>query len=204
MATSTHGTPFEKVDERLLESDLEYRYAYFTKFIGFTTDDVAAIHATTARLLPLIPSLVDATYDKMLAYDATRRHFVPRQEGYEGPLPTDAASLSQDDPQIQFRKEHLRRYLINIVANPYDARMVRYLNTVGKIHTPKAGNKRIDVPLVQVNALMGLLAHELLQTILGFGLERGQETRTLLAFNKLLWLQNDLMNRHYNDLSGRS
>ncbi len=32
---------------------------------------------------------------------------------------------------------------------------------------------------------------------LSLGLERGQEVRTVRAFNKLLWLQNDLINRHY-------
>ena len=42
---------------------------------------------------------------------------------------------------------------------PYDARMVGYLDNVGKIHTPGSGPPR--------------------------------------AFTKLLWLQNDLIARHY-------
>ena len=186
------------VDEARLESDAQYRYEYVSEFIGFESDDVAAIHASAPKLLPLVAGLVDATYDKLLAYDATRRHFVPRQHGFDGPLPKDADSLNQETEQIKFRKEHLRRYLMNLLGNPYDARMINYLDVVGKIHTPKAGNDRIDVPLVQMNALMGLLATELVQAILDLELEREQETRTLQAFNKLLWIQNDFITRHYD------
>lgn len=72
---------------------------------------------------------------------------------------------------------------------------------VGKIHTPKAGSVELNVPLVQMNALMGFVSDALTCTILGLGLERDHEVRTLRAFNKLLWLQNDLINRHYQDAS---
>jgi hypothetical protein len=68
---------------------------------------------------------------------------------------------------------------------------------VGKIHTPKAGSKELNVPLVQMNALLGFVADALTATILGLGLERETEVRTLRAFGKLLWIQNDLINRHY-------
>ena len=55
----------------------------------------------------------------------------------------------------------------------------------------------LDVPLVQMNALMGFVATALTATILSLGLERDTETRTVLAFEKLLWIQNDLISRHY-------
>jgi hypothetical protein len=107
------------------------------------------------------------------------------------------ADLSMDHPQIRYRKEHLARYLAQLVTKPYDGRMLGYLDMVGKIHTEKAGSTGIVVPLVQMNALMGFVADALTATILNLGLERGQEQRTLRAFNKLLWLQNDLITRHY-------
>jgi hypothetical protein len=78
--------------------------------------------------------------------------------------------------------------------------MVGYLDLVGKIHTPKAGSKDLSVPLAQMNALMGFVSDALLNTIAGLGLERDAEVRTLRAFNKLLWLQNDLITRHYQAL----
>ena len=48
-----------------------------------------------------------------------------------------------------------------------------------------------------MNALMGFVSDALTSTILNLGLERATEVKTLRAFNKLLWLQNDLINRHY-------
>jgi len=75
--------------------------------------------------------------------------------------------------------------------------MVSYLDMVGAMHTPGQGNKAIDVPLVQMNALLGFVSDALVATISGLGLDPASQTRTLRAFNKLLWLQNDLINRHY-------
>ena len=98
---------------------------------------------------------------------------------------------------IQFRKQHLGRYLSSLVTRPYDGKMIEYLDMVGKIHTPKAGSPALDVPLVQMNALMGFVADAITATILGLGLDRETEVCTLRAFGKLLWLQNDLINRHY-------
>ena len=98
---------------------------------------------------------------------------------------------------IQFRKQHLGRYLAALVTRPYDGKMVEYLDMVGKIHTSKAGSPELNVPLVQMNALMGFVSDALTSTILSLGLDRDTEVRTLQAFGKLLWIQNDLINRHY-------
>src|SRR5262249_23670804 len=156
-----------------------------------------AIHAAAPALAPLVPALVDAVYNKLDDYDATWRHFVPRQFGYEGEVPASVEMLGQDHDQIQFRKAHLGRYLTRLVTWPYDAKLVAYLDFVGKMHTPKAGSKALDVPLVQMNALLGFVADGIHATILGLGLDRETEVRTLRAFSKLLWLQNDLIARHY-------
>ena len=185
------------IDERRLEADLGYRFGYLAEFMGFGEQDVQAVHAAAAHLAPLVPTLVDAVYDKLHSYDSTWRHFVPRQFGYEGKVPANLEELTPDHEQIRYRKSHLGRYLAALVTRPYDAKMVSYLDFVGKMHTPKAGSKEIDVPLVQMNALMGFVADALTATILGLGLERAQEAKTLRAFGKLLWLQNDLINRHY-------
>lgn len=185
------------VDEPRLESDLAYRFGYVSKFIGFGPDDVAAVHGATAKLAPLVPALVDAVYDKLIQQDATWRHFVPRQSGYTGEAPASLETLTTDHPQIAFRKQHLGRYLAALVTRPYDGKMVEYLDMVGKMHTPKAGSKELDVPLVQMNALMGFVADAFTATILGLGLDRETEVKALRAFGKLLWIQNDLITRHY-------
>ena len=185
------------IDEARLESDLGYRFAYLAEFVGFGGEDIAAIHEAAGLLAPRVPALVDAVYVKLFSYDATKRHFVPRQHGYEGEVPESLEALTLDHPMISFRKRHLGKYLQNLVTKPYDAEMVRYLDFVGKMHTPLAGNKQLDVPLVQMNALLGFVSDALTSTIFGLGLDRDAEVRTVRAFNKLLWLQNDLITRHY-------
>jgi hypothetical protein len=211
--SGTHGwrpgadqTPFflgtaamKHINEDRLESDLAYRFGYLAEFMEFHPDDIEAIHAAAPHLAPLVPSLVDAVYDKLFSYDSTKRHFVPRQSGYEGVVPESIDTLALDHEMIQFRKQHLGRYLANLVTKPYDGKMVDYLDRVGKIHTPKAGSKELDVPLVQMNALMGFVTDALLNTIFSLNLDRETEVRTVRAFNKLLWLQNDLITRHYQE-----
>jgi hypothetical protein len=161
--------------------------------------DIAAIHATAPRLAPLVPGLVDAVYDQLQRYDATWRHFVPRQSGYEGALPSSVEGLGMDHDVIRFRKQHLGRYLAALVTRGYDDKMVAYLDMVGKMHTPRAGGTELVVPLVQMNALMGFVSDALSKTILDLGLPREEEVQTLRAFGKLLWIQNDLINRHYQE-----
>jgi hypothetical protein len=187
------------IDEPRLETDLGYRFQYLAEFVGFGPDDVAAVHAAAPLLAPLVPTLVDAVYDKLHTYDATWRHFLPRQHGYTGEVPADLAHLTMDHPQIAFRKQHLGRYLVNLVTKPYDGKMAAYLDMVGKMHTPKAGSPELDVPLVQMNALLGFVADAVTATVLGLNLPREAEAKTLRAFGKLLWIQNDLITRHYQD-----
>ena len=187
------------IDEPRLESDLAHRFSYLTEFVGFGEEDINAIHGAASHLAPLVPTLVDAVYDKLFGFDATKRHFVPRQFGYEGDVPESVDALTQDHAMIEFRKQHLGRYLTALVTRTYDGKMVQYLDMVGKMHTPKAGSKELDVPLVQMNALMGFVADALTATIMSLGLERDAEIRTVRAFNKLLSIQNDLITRHYQD-----
>jgi hypothetical protein len=185
------------IDEPRLETDLGYRFGYLAEFVGFGSDDIAAVHDAAPLLAPLVPVLVDAVYDKLHSYTSTWRHFVPRQHGYTGEAPIDLASLTMDHPQIVFRKQHLARYLTALVSRKYDGKMVEYLDMVGKMHTEKAGSKELFVPLVQMNALMGFVADAVNATIFGFGLDQETEAKTVRAFSKLLWIQNDLIVRHY-------
>lgn len=185
------------IDEARLEQDLGYRYEYLAEFIGFGEEDVAAIRGSIARLAPAIPQLVEATYEKLLKYDATARHFLPRQHGYDGPVPESLDEIRENHEQIQFRKEHLQRYLMNLLGNAFNPKTAVYLDMVGKMHTPKAGNAEIDVPLVQMNALMGLIADVVTEAIGEMGLDGNETLKLVRAFNKLFWVQNDFVNRHY-------
>ena len=48
-----------------------------------------------------------------------------------------------------------------------------------------------------MNALMGFVADAITATIFSLNLDRETETTAVRAFGKLLWLQNDLITRHY-------
>ena len=191
------------IDEPRLETDLQYRYHYLAEFIGFGSADAALIQGFAPHLGPRIGEIVDKTYDKLLSYDATARHFVPRQHGYEGDVPGNLADLTTNHPQIRFRKDHLNRYFMQLIGRSFDAKMVQYLDMVGKMHTPHAGSKGIVVPLVQMNALMGLLSDAIMEAVAESPLDSTQTLQTQRAFNKLLWIQNDFITHHYHaPLSG--
>jgi len=185
------------IDEAKLESDPQYRYDYLADFIGFGPDDIKLIQAAAPQIGPRIGELVDKTYAKLLSYDATARHFVPKQHGFEGETPIDLANLNASHPQIQFRKDHLNRYFLALIGRAYDAKMVQYLDMVGKIHTASAGNGEISIPLVQMNALMGLLSDVLADALIESPLPSEATLAAIRAFNKLMWIQNDFISRHY-------
>ncbi|MEM1063757.1 MAG: protoglobin family protein, partial [Planctomycetota bacterium] len=172
----------QRIDEPRLETDLAYRFGYVAEFIGFDEEDIAVIHASAPLLAPLVPTLVDAVYDKLFGYDSTKRHFVPRQHGYDGEVPTDLESLTVDHPMIAFRKNHLGNYLKALVTREYDGKMAAYLDLVGEIHTPGKGNPQLNIPLVQMNVLLGFVADAFVATITALDLDRDTEVKALRAF----------------------
>ncbi|MDX1973642.1 MAG: protoglobin family protein [Candidatus Sumerlaeia bacterium] len=188
---------YETIDEQLLNNDVAYRVAFLGKFMGFGEEDIVTIHSAAPLLAPLVPVLVDAVYEKLFAFSATKRHFVPRQHGFEGDVPKSLEELELDHQQIAFRKNHLAGYLVKLVTSPYDGKMLQYLDWVGRIHTAKTGNPHIVIPLVQVNALFGFVNDALISTIQSFDLEQSKKTQLIRSFTKLLWIQSDLFSRHY-------
>ncbi|MDX2055995.1 MAG: protoglobin family protein [Polyangiaceae bacterium] len=189
----------KEINEARLETDIAYRFEYLAEFMGFGKDDIDAIHAAAPLLAPLVPALVDGVYNKLHAYTSTWRHFLPKQHGYEGEVPKSLSDLKMDHPQIQFRKQHLARYLEALVTKPYDGKFLQYVDMVGKIHTAKAGSADIAIPLVQMNALLGFVADVFNATILSADIPESVKHGTLRAFSKLLWIQSDFINRHYQN-----
>jgi hypothetical protein len=58
------------------------------------------------------------------------------------------------------------------------------------------------VPLVQMNALMGFVHDAINATILGFDIPDEAKAKAIRSFSKLLWIQNDLITRHYAPQNG--
>jgi len=121
-------------------NDLPTRVQYLRDFIGFTEDDAAALHAARPVVAPLVPTIVDLVYEKLLSFDITAKSFVPRQTGYSGEAPTKLAELSMEHPQIKFRKDFLAGYLAKLVTMDYsNISSWQYLDKVGLMHTGQAG-----------------------------------------------------------------
>lgn len=187
------------IDESRLESDVDYRVGYLGEFMGFNQDDIATIHQSAGLLAPLVPGLVDAVYVKLFQRDATWRHFLPRNAGYSGDVPTKLEELNLDHPQIKHRKQHLTAYLVKLVTGEYGSKMNAYLDMVGKIHTAEAGNPQIVVPLVQMDALMGFVSDTLLSAVMAADVPLEARLKLARALNKLLWIQMDLITKHYQN-----
>jgi hypothetical protein len=88
--------------------DLPSRVAYLSAFLGLTEQDNEALLASKPLVAPLIPTILDAVYAKLLSFDITAKAFVPKNTDYEGELVRDVKELSLEHPQIALRKDFLK------------------------------------------------------------------------------------------------
>ncbi|KAH8151410.1 uncharacterized protein LAJ45_04614 [Morchella importuna] len=134
-----------------------------------------------------------------------RKVIRPRQTGYEGEAPTAVEDLSLEHPQIKFRMSFLKGYLVKLVTMDYDqASTWEYLDKVALMHTGVAGfAHRAKKPGLRVEYIhMALLLAYVIDVLLGAVIEHPDlddktKSAVLRAFNKVLWIQNDLFSRHY-------
>ena len=196
----------QTIDEQKLFTDLPYRFDYVTKFVGFGEEDIKYIHESAAVLAPLVPTVVDLVYKKLFSFDVTKKTFMVRNDKFEGKMEESLDELDDKaSEQIKFRKDMLSKYLVKLVTADYsDPSLIKYLDWVGKIHTTKAGNKNIVIDYIHINALFGYVSDVLLGTIaMCDQLNEVQRAKTVQAFNKLLWIQNDLFTKYYVDDDAR-
>lgn len=185
--------------------DLPTRVQYLRDFIEFSSDDAAALHSSRGVVTPLVPAVLEAVYEKLLSFDITAKSFVPRQTGYSGVAPVNVEELTQDHPQIKFRKDFLGQYLVKLVSMDYEKRQSwEYLDKVGLMHTGKAGfSHRLSKPALRVEyihcaILLGYVEEILLNAVMTHpDLDDDTKNAVARAVNKILWIQNDLFARHY-------
>jgi hypothetical protein len=61
-------------------SSLPSRIAYLSSFLSLTPSDTEALLAAKPLVAPLIPTILDAVYTKLLSYDITAKAFVPKSK----------------------------------------------------------------------------------------------------------------------------
>lgn len=195
------------IDPRSLR-ELTPRVSYLKSFLQFTDEDGAAIQASKDIVAPLLPTILDAVYTHLLSYDITAKAFVPRQSGQDPsePTPNSVADLSLDHPSIRYRQDFLKRYLVRLVSNTDwsdTSSLWEYLDKVGIMHTGEAGFKHrekkspLRVEYTHMGLLLGFVEDLVVGAVMGAEIDMATKVKVTRAFNKLLWIQNDLFARHY-------
>ncbi|TFK56267.1 hypothetical protein OE88DRAFT_1731873 [Heliocybe sulcata] len=196
------------IDPRSL-SDLTARVHYLKSFIQFTDEDGAAVQAAGPLLSQLLPAILDAVYSHLLSFDITAKAFLPKQPEQDaaGAGAQKVEELSLEHPNIKHRKDFLGQYFVKLVSNKdwSDASPFwRYLDLVGVMHTGEPGFKHrakrpeLRVEFIHMGLLLGWVEDLVAKTVLEEeSLDLPTKTKVIRAFNKLLWIQNDLFARHY-------
>ncbi|KAL2075747.1 hypothetical protein VTL71DRAFT_690 [Oculimacula yallundae] len=188
-------------------SDLPSRISYLSDFLSLTPLDNEALLAAKPLIAPLIPTILDAVYNKLLSFDITAKAFVPKNTDYEGELVKNVQELTLEHPQIAMRKDFLKNYLVKLVSTtdltPTSPFWV-YLNNVGIMHTGLPGFKHranrpeLRVEYIHMGALLGYVVDIVVGAVMGMDvIDNEMKGRVIRAFNKVVWIQNDLMARHY-------
>ncbi|CAF1106701.1 unnamed protein product [Adineta steineri] len=189
----------EHIDNDRLNNDLRYRFEYLSKYLNFTLDDISLLNAFAPILFPRIPVIADTVYRKLFSFDITKHYFLINNEGFEGFTLKKTHGVTLESEQMTYRKDILTIYFKRIFTQrEWNDTFLQYLSHIGKMHTNKAGASSINVEYMHINALLGFLEH-LLVDILWSAENLDDKTRqaTIMAINKLFWIQNDFFTMHY-------
>lgn len=88
--------------------DLPSRIAYLSSFLELTKEDGETLLAAKPLIAPLVPTVLDLVYKKLLSYDITAKSFVPKQTDFEGKTLQRAEDLTLESDVIKFRKDFLK------------------------------------------------------------------------------------------------
>ncbi|CAF3351097.1 unnamed protein product [Rotaria socialis] len=189
----------EHIDGNQINSNLRSRFDYLSKFLNFTSDDIAMLNKFAGIILQRVPVVVDAVYRKLLAFDITKQYFLIRNDGFEGHLTKKSSNLTVDSAQMKFRKDMLSIYLKRILTQTeWDDTFLQYLSRIGKMHTDKAGSSSINIDYIHISGLFGFLEHLLIDALwTAENIDSKTKYAMFAALNKLFWIQNDFFSMHY-------
>jgi hypothetical protein len=189
----------EHIDNNLVNTNLRYRFNYLSKFLNFTPNDIAMLNAFAPILSPRIPVIADTVYRKLFSFDITKHYFLIGNQGFDKFSCDDENNLTLESAQMTFRKDMLSMYLKRVLTqSDWNDTFLQYLSQVGQMHTNQAGSSSINIDYIHINALLGCLEHLLINIL--WNIENFEEkTRyaTIIAINKLFWIQNDFFTMHF-------
>jgi len=186
--------------------DLPSRISYLSSFLELTPSDGEALLAAKPLVAPLVPTILDAVYTKLLSFDITAQALVPRNSDYEGELVKSVQELTLEHPQIAMRKDFLKNYLVKLVSTTDltpTSPFWTYLNNVGIMHTGLPGFKHrahkpeLRVEYIHMSVLLGYVVDIVIGAVFEMDIDNLMKGRVIRALNKVVWIQNDLFARHY-------
>lgn len=186
----------EHVDRTELYTSLPVRIQFLHSFLEFGPEDVQALIAGQKYVKALIPAIVNIVYKKLLKYDITARVFTTRNSRDEGPV---TAWATEDSAQIMHRKMFLRWYLTKLNSDCTRMEYWEYLDKVGLMHVGKGRKNPLHVEYVFLGACLGFIQDAMFEAILSHPrLELYRKIALIKALGKVIWIQNDLMERWHN------
>ncbi|KAI0921630.1 hypothetical protein AcW1_004451 [Taiwanofungus camphoratus] len=201
----------QEVDPVLIKHSLEDRIAYLTDFLNFTSRDADVITKVAPSVNEVIPTLVDDMYAKFFEFDITKKVFMNRNQGFDGPLPSKLEDLTLDSAQIVFRKVFMKAWARRVLTADYSTgKTWAYMDKVGIMHTGASPFKHqrtmgiapLNVPYRDCALALGLVNNILQTAILKLPEESASmqdKIDAVSAITKVIWIQNDLFSRHYID-----
>ena len=192
-------------------SDLPSRQSYTQSFLAFAPTDGSAIQASGPFIKPLIPTILNNIYTKLLSYDITAAAFVPklgRSDASDAEQePSAPQQLSLDHPHIKRQMGFLRGYLLRLTASSDwtpDSEVWVYMDKVAVMHTGEPGFKHraarpeLRVDYMHMALLLGYVEDIVIGAVMNMEeLDSDTKSAVVRAWNKVLWIQNDLFSRHY-------
>ncbi|MCJ1351513.1 MAG: hypothetical protein MMC33_001497 [Icmadophila ericetorum] len=196
----------EHIDASSL-SDLPSRLSYTLSFLAFTPEtDGASINVSAATLGPLIPTVLDLVYTKLLSYDITAKPFTPQTQPEEiekEAAPKTPKELHLEHAHILRQKTFLKNYLLKICTTEDwspNSKLWIYMDHVALMHTGVQRGKRpeLRVEYTHLALLLGYVVDIVAGAVLGAeGLDLETKGKVIKAWNKVVWIQNDLFARKY-------
>lgn len=201
----------QEIDPVLLKNSLDDRIAYLTDFVNFSSHDSNIITSIAPHVNAVIPGMVDELYSKLFEFDITKKVFMTRNHGFDGPLPEKLEDLTLDSAQIVFRKVFMKAWARRVLTADYSkGKTWAYMDKVGIMHTGVSPFKHqralgiapLNVPYRDCALLLSVVQNVLQTAILRLPEETASmQTKidAVSAINKVIWIQNDLFARHYTN-----
>ena len=138
-------------------ADLPSRIAYLSSFLDLNVSDAEALQAAKPLVAPLIPTILDAVYVKLLSFDITAQAFVPKNTDFEGKVVSNVQELTMEHPQIALRKDFLKVSLPQSNSFLWSRNLHPPGWSVNELRTPELPRQtRLDSRFVAEQSVLGV------------------------------------------------